>query len=152
MTWFHFHSSSSMKAVFPYSYCQSHPWTFVNGLNLQRVATLVLDTNELTLQTHANIENYTDYHIIKIQGTIIITYLDNVIHKMLKFTILYELTLRKKLPNICTYDWRTTNNKHGDPSSRNREKQRTLLNSSLDHFQQSHTVFRWMRRTASRNF
>jgi len=38
-TWFHFHWLSSMKAVFPYSCCQSQPWTFVNGSNLQRVAT-----------------------------------------------------------------------------------------------------------------
>jgi hypothetical protein len=54
-----------MKAVFPYSCCQSHPRTFVNGSNLQRVETSALYTHDLTSQAQAFKHKYR--HLQQIQ-------------------------------------------------------------------------------------
>ena len=50
---------------------------------------------------------------------------DNVIHKVLKGAVLHAFILLSKLRNIPPY---SLTNKHGDPSSGNRENKQTQLN------------------------
>ena len=61
---------------------------------------------------------------LKCGSTIASTYLDNVIHEVLEGTVLHAFTLLSKLRNIPPY---SPTNKHGDPSSGNRENQQTQL-------------------------